>query len=68
MNKKDYVIPQRNIESLARCLLPQIQKYFESEAGQKEFAEWQAKQKERQKTKSPRRKEGMALAEKNIFM
>ena len=53
MNEKDYFIPQQDIESLARCLLPQIQKYFESEAGQKEFAEWQVKQKERQKTKSP---------------
>lgn len=53
MNEKDYVIPQRDIESLARCLLPQIQQYFESEDGKREFAEWQAKQKERQKTKSP---------------
>ena len=58
MNEKDYVIPQRDIESLARCLLPQIQKYFESEAGQKEFAEWQAKQEERRKTKSPPAKGG----------
>jgi hypothetical protein len=58
MNEKDCVIPQRDIESLARCLLPQIQKYFESEAGQKEFEEWQAKQRERQKTKSPPAKEG----------
>jgi hypothetical protein len=39
MNGKDYVIPQRDIESLARCLLPQIQKYFESEEGKREFAE-----------------------------
>ena len=53
MNKKDYVIPQRDIESLARCLLPRIQEYFESEDGQKEFADWQVKQKERRKTKSP---------------
>ena len=53
MNEKDYVIPQQDIESLARCLLPQIQKYFESEEVQKEFTEWQAKQKERQKTKLP---------------
>ena len=58
MNEKDYVIPQRDIESLARCLLPQIQKYFESEAGQREFAEWQEKQKERRKTKSPPAKGG----------
>jgi len=53
MNEKDYVIPQHDIESLARCLLPQIQKYFESEDGKREFAEWQAQQEERRKTKSP---------------
>lgn len=37
-------IPQHEIEALARCLLPEIQKYFESEEGQREFAEWKAKQ------------------------
>ena len=30
-------------ESLARSLLPVIQKYYESEDGQKVFAEWKAK-------------------------
>jgi len=37
-------IPQHVIESIARCLLPDIQAYYESEEGQREFAEWQAKQ------------------------
>lgn len=37
-------IPQHEIEALARCLLPEIQKFFESEEGQREFAEWKAKQ------------------------
>ena len=33
--RKDYGtgIPQREIEALARCLLPSIQKFFESEEG-----------------------------------
>jgi septum formation topological specificity factor MinE len=35
-------IPQDVIESLARTILPSIRKYFESEEGQKEFAEWKA--------------------------
>ena len=52
MVEEDVVIPQRDIESLARCLLPQIQKFFDSEDGRQEFAEWQAKQRE-QTTKSP---------------
>lgn len=38
-------IPDHVIESLARCILPSIQAYFESEVGQREFAEWK-KQKE----------------------
>lgn len=28
------------VEALVRILLPQIQAFFESEEGQKEFAEW----------------------------
>ena len=37
-------IPQHEIEALARCLLPEIQKFFGSEEGQREFAEWKKKQ------------------------
>lgn len=43
-------IPQHEIESLARCLLPKIRAFFESEEGQREFAEWK-KQKEIDKAK-----------------
>ena len=44
--KKDYGtgIPQHEIESLARCLLPEIQKFFESEEGKREFEKWKAEQ------------------------
>lgn len=38
----DTNIPQHEIEALARCLLPEIQKFFESPTGQKEFEEWKA--------------------------
>jgi len=46
--KKDYGtgIPQHEIESLARCLLPEIQKFFENEDGKLEFEEWKAEQAE----------------------
>lgn len=37
-------IPKHEIEALARILLPEIQKFFESEEGQREFAEWKAQQ------------------------
>ena len=35
-------IPQYEINALARCLLPEIQKFFASPEGQKEFEEWKA--------------------------
>lgn len=51
MTPKDYSaeIPQHEIDSLARCLLPEIQKFFESENGKKEFAEWKRQQADKQK-------------------
>ena len=36
-------IPEYIFESLARSLLPVIQKYYESEDGKKAFTEWKAK-------------------------
>ena len=35
-------IPQHEIENIARILLPDILAYYESEEGQREFAEWKA--------------------------
>lgn len=35
-------IPQYAIETVARCLLPDIIAYYESKEGQREFAEWKA--------------------------
>lgn len=37
-------IPAHEVEALARVLLPEIQTFFESEEGQREFAEWKAQQ------------------------
>ena len=34
-------IPDSQLKSLARVLLPIMQEYLSSEQGQKEFAEWQ---------------------------
>ena len=41
-------IPDEVIESLARCILPSIRAYFESEEGQKEYTEWIEKRKKDQ--------------------
>ena len=35
-------IPQHKIEAIARCLLPDILAFYESEEGQREFAQWKA--------------------------
>ena len=37
-------IPYHEVEALARVLLSEIQTFFESEEGQREFAEWKEKQ------------------------
>lgn len=36
-------IPQHAIEAIARCILPDIIAYYETEEGQREFREWKAK-------------------------
>lgn len=33
-------LPQQELESLARCLLPAILSFFESEESKREFEEW----------------------------
>ena len=35
-------IPQHEIEYIARCILPDILAYYESEEGQREFQDWLA--------------------------
>ena len=44
--KTDYGtgIPKHEIESLARCLLPEIRRFFDSAEGKREFKAWQAEQ------------------------
>ena len=37
-------IPQYKIEAIARCLIPDILAFYESEEGQREFAEWKEQQ------------------------
>ena len=44
-------IPQHQIEAIARCIMPDILAFYESEEGQREFAEWK-KQREMGKQES----------------
>ena len=38
-------IPQYKIEAIARCILPDILAYYDSEEGQREFEEWKKQHK-----------------------
>ena len=42
-------LPDHEIEAIARCIYPDILELFESEEGQKEFAEWQARKAQEEK-------------------
>lgn len=42
--REETVIPDFEIESLARCLLPKIQAYFEIPEGQAAFEAWKKQQ------------------------
>ena len=38
-------IPQYQIEAIARCIMPDILAFYESEEGQRSFAEWKEQRK-----------------------
>ena len=42
-------IPHRDIDSLARCLLPKLHKFFESDEGKREYEEWKKEQEKKKK-------------------
>lgn len=37
-------LPDHEIEAIARCIYPDIVAFYESEEGQREFAEWKRQQ------------------------
>lgn len=49
--RKDYGtgIPEHDIEALARCLMPEIQRFFESDEGKRGFEEWKREQENKNK-------------------
>ena len=44
-------IPRHEVEALARLLLPKIQAYYESEEGQRDYAEWKRQREEKSANK-----------------
>ncbi|MGN1052732.1 MAG: hypothetical protein ACI4SH_05010 [Candidatus Scatosoma sp.] len=55
--KNNTGIPDFEIDSLARALLPAIQAFFETEEGQREFALWQSERQKSQLNKKSNKKE-----------
>ncbi len=54
-------IPQYKIEAIARCLMPDILAFYESEEGQREFSEWkQRREVEGQEDNRGERRKGRA--------
>lgn len=51
--KTSIEVPDYVIESFARCILPAIRDYFDSEEGQREYSQWRVK-KERGDVKKSR--------------
>lgn len=48
MSAKQSEIPKHELEALVRCFLSDIQTFFESEEGKKEYQEW-VQQREKEK-------------------
>lgn len=48
-------IPQHQIEAIARCIMPDILAFYESEEGQREFAKWK-KQREAERQEAETKK------------
>ena len=48
-------IPQHQIEAIARCIMPDILAFYESEEGQREFGEWK-KQREAERQEAETKK------------
>lgn len=45
-------IPRHEIEAFARVLLPEIEKFYASEEGQRQFAQWKEEQKQQNMKKA----------------
>lgn len=64
--RNDLGIPEYEMESLARMLLPILKKYIDSEEGKRDWQEWQAQTKDGANcTVSTESKEEMNLSNRN---
>ena len=64
--RNDLGIPEYEMESLARMLLPILKEYIDSEEGKRDWQEWQARMKDGVNcTVSKELKEELNLSDKN---
>ena len=64
--RNDLGIPEYEMESLARMLLPILKKYLDSDEGKRDWQEWQARRKDNATcTMSTEIKDELNLSDKN---
>ena len=64
--RNDLGIPEYEMESLARMLLPVLKKYLDSEEGKRDWQEWQARRKDSATgARSTEIKDELNLSDKN---
>lgn len=64
--RNDLGIPEYEMESLARMLLPILKKYIDSEEGKRDWQEWQARMKDgANSTMNTETKDELNLSDKN---
>lgn len=64
--RNDLGIPEYEMESLARMLLPVLKRYIDSEEGKRDWQEWQARRKDgAQGTMSTETQDELNLSDKN---
>ena len=65
--RNDLGIPEYEMESLARMLLPVLKKYLDSDEGKRDQQEWQARRKDSATgTMSTEIKDELNLSDKNL--
>ena len=60
-------LPDHEIEAIARCIYPDILELFESEEGQKAFAEWKAQKEREEKSNEQKSKSKKVLASSQML-
>jgi hypothetical protein len=53
-------LPDREVKAIARCFLPTIREFYETEEGKNTFAKWECKEAEKERQTEEHRASGVA--------